>query len=118
MTKKNAFAVSKFLDTRCDQAYLFATKVGASGCVTASRNFGDGWALLTLFINLIEKVMEQLNVKHHAGFRAMLIRALQNYMGETAPKPKDPPLSDKERAKRIKRNAAIVDAVEEALKWK
>lgn len=117
MTKKNAFAIAKNLDLKCD-AYLFATKVGTCGCVTASKNYGDGWFLLTLFINLIEKVMEQLNVKHHAGFRAMLIRALQNYMEETAPAPKEKPLSDKERAKRIKRNAAIVDAVEEALKWK
>ena len=62
--------------------------------------------------------MENLNVKYHAGFRAMLIRALQNYLDETAPAPKVENLSDKERAKRIKRNAAIVDAVEEALKWK
>lgn len=115
MTKKNAFAVSKMLDTRCDQAYLFATKVGASGCVTASRNFDDGWALLTLFINLIEKVMEKLNVKYHAGFRAMLIRALQNYLDETAPRPEPEQLSDKQRAKRIKHNEQILNAVEAIL---
>ena len=115
MTKKNAFAVSKMLDTRCDQAYLFATKVGASGCVTASRNFGDGWFLFTLFINLIERVMENLNVKYHKDFRAMLIRALQNYMEETAPRPEPEPLSDKQRAKRIKRNEQILAELEAIL---
>lgn len=114
MTKKNAIAVARNLDLKCD-AYLFATKVGTCGCITASKNYGDGWFLLTLFINLLEEVMRQLNVKYHKGFRAMLIRALQNYMEETAPAPKEKPLSDKERAKRIKRNEQIINTLEAVL---
>lgn len=115
MTKKNAFAITKTLDVRCDQAYLFATKVGASGCVTASRCVGDGWALLTLFVNLIDSVMEKLSTKYHTGFRVLLIEALLNYLAEDAPKPAPVELSDKERAKRIKRNELILAEVEAVL---
>lgn len=114
MTKKNACAVAKNLDLKCE-AYLFATKVGTCGCVTASRNYGDGWILLTLFINLLEEVMKQLNVKYHNDFRKMLIYALLDYLKETAPVPKPVQLSDKERAKRIKRNEEILNAVEAVL---
>lgn len=115
MTKKQAFAVAKTLDLRCD-AYLFATKVGTCGCITASKNYGDGWVLLTLFINLIEKVMENLNVKYHAQFRKLLIHSLLEYLREEAPKPVSAPLSDKERAKRARHSEQVIAAIEEALK--
>ena len=114
MTKKNAMAVAKNLDLKCE-AYLFATKVGTCGCVTASKNYGDGWFLLTLFINLLEEVMRQLNVAYHKDFRKMLIYAFLDYLKENAPKPKEKPLSDKERAKRIKRNEQILAELEAVL---
>ena len=66
-------------DVLIDDAYLFATKVGTCGCITASKNYGDGWFLLTLFINLLEEVMRQLNVEYHRNFRRMLIHEMQHY---------------------------------------
>lgn len=113
MTKKNALATARNLNVKCD-AYLFATKVGA-GCVTASKNYGDGWILLTLFINLIEKVMENLNTSYHANFRKLLCTALLEYLADTTPKPPKENLSDKQRRQRAKHTEDVITQLEAIL---
>ena len=114
MTKKNAVAITHSLDCRCDEPYMFAVKVGA-GCLVSVKNRGDGWILLTLFINLLENVMQNLRANHHDDFRNLLCHALKSYIEDTAPVERKEKLSDKQRAKRIKANEQTLAELEAVL---
>ena len=118
MTKKSAAALAQYVHTRCDDAYLFTVKVGASGGVTNFAVKGDWKVLLTLLLNLIDRVMEKLKTHHHDEAREALCLSLIQYLMDDSPAPPKPVenLSDKQRARRMKNNARIIDAIEEALK--
>lgn len=110
MTKNSALAVSRQLDIKCDEPYMFAVMVG-KGCFVANRTNGDGWGMLTLFINLIERTMVNLSRAHQDDFRRFLARALQDYLAETYDKPTPKTLSGKQLAKRQRDNQKILDAL-------
>lgn len=114
MTKKNALATAQHLDLRCNEPYIFAVKVGA-GCLTSSKCHGDNWALLTLFINLIEQIMRKLKTDYRNGFRELLCRALLEYLADTVPEKPQEVLSDKQRARRIKNTERTIAELEAVL---
>ena len=84
MTKNKANAVFRELDVKCDQPFMFAVKVD-TGCLCAVKNHDDGWALLTLFLTLLERTMHNLKKQRQDEFRAALIRALQDYLNDDKP---------------------------------
>ena len=114
MTKKKAFAVARELSVKCDEPYMFAVTIGA-GCMCDVRVAGDGWVLLTLFINLLERTMENLKAQHQTEFRNLLTVALQRYLTDNKPAEPKEKLSDKQRKKRIDRNQKIISALESVL---
>lgn len=114
MTKNKAFAVARELSVKCDEPHMFAVKIGG-GCLCDVRVAGDGWVLLTLFINLLERTMENLKLQHQTEFRELLIVALQRYLADTKPADRKETLSDKQRKKRIDCNKKIIAALESVL---
>lgn len=123
MTKKAASSVANQLAVRCDDAYLFAVKCGASGCVSNIKATGDWRILLTLLLALIDRVLDRLKANHYDAARELLCLALVQYLADideiTVEKPVEKPaakLSDKQRARRARNNDRIIDAIEEALK--
>lgn len=118
MTKKAASSVAYQLVVRCDDAYLFTVKVGASGGITNFNVKGDWKVLLTLLLNLIDRVMLKLKTNHHDEARELLCLSLLEYLTDMTPAPPSPPekLSDSQRTRRAKNSDRIIDAIEEALK--
>ena len=111
MTKKNAAAVARTLDTRCDEPYMFAVKIGA-GCFTAYKSPRNGLDLLTLFINLIEMVMKNLDAQLQADAVKLLSRALQDYLSENYFSKTHEEISGKKLARRIKHNEQIISTID------
>ena len=118
MTKKSAAALAQYVHTRCDDAYLFSVKVGASCGVTNFNVKGDWKVLLTLLLNLIDRVMLKLKTNHHDEARELLCLSLLEYLTDMTPAPPSPPekLSDSQRARRAHNSDRIIATIEEALK--
>lgn len=115
MTKKKAEAVTKWLDVQCDD-YLFATRVGFSGCMSSMRVKGDWTVVLAFLISVIGDVLARLKKHHYDVAHELVTRALLEFMNSEAPeKPKVEELSDKQRKKRIKHNEAILESLEAVL---
>ena len=108
MTKKKAEAVTKWLDVQCDD-YLFATKVGFSGCMSSLKVKGDWTAI-------IGDVLARMKKHHYDVAHELILRALLEFMkGEEPEPPKAEELSDKQRKKRINRNETIIAELEAIL---
>ena len=118
MTKKNANAVANYLDLRCDQAYMFVSQVG-SGTFSRVKAKGSSAILLTLFLQILDDMLEKLHRNQQDAVREMLCLGLVKYMVDElpdAPLPKPTEeLSDKQRAKRIKNNERIIAQLEAVL---
>lgn len=115
MTKKKAFAIARELSTRCDEAHVFAVKIGA-GVLCDVKCKNDGWELLSLFINLLERTINNLKVQKQDEYRKFFIESLQKYLeDDSPPKVVQENLSGKLLAKRIKNNEKIINALEELL---
>ena len=114
MTKNKARAVAMQLDCQCDEPYMFAVKVG-TGCLSSVKNHGDKWAILTIFINLIEQTMNSLKKHQQAAFKDLLCAALLKYLNDNSEPPRIENLSGKQLAKRIKHNDLILNALEDVL---
>lgn len=115
MTKKKAEAVTKWLDVQCDD-YLFATKVGFSGCLSALNVKGDWTIVLSFLITLIGDVLNRMKKHHYNVAHELILRALLEYMKAEAPEtPKEESLSDKQRKKRAKHNEEILQSLEAVL---
>lgn len=115
MTKKNAVATSKNLDLRCDDAYLFACKVGA-GVFSSLKAKGNWTIILSLLLNLIEDVMRKLKSPQHAETRELLCLAILKHLTDDLPAAKSEEiLSDKQRNRRIKHNEAVISQLEAVL---
>ena len=115
MTKNKANAVTKWLDVQCDD-YLFATRVGVSGCLSSVSVKGDWTIVLSFLITLIGDVLARLKKHNYDVAHALLIRALLEFMQAEAPEnPKEEELSGKQIKKRINRNEAILAELEAIL---
>ena len=115
MTKKKAEAVIKWLDVQCDD-YLFATKVGFSGCMSSLKVKGDWTVVLAFLITIIGDVLARMKKHHYDVAHELILRALLEFMkGEAPETPKDEELSDKQRKKRTKHNEEILQALEAVL---
>lgn len=111
MTKKKALAISRALDTQCDEPYMFAVKIGA-GCFQAYKSPRSGLDMLTLFINLIEMVMQNLRGQLQDDFVKLLSRALQDYLSDNYFDKPQEVLSGKLLARRIKNNEKIISTLD------
>lgn len=115
MTKKKAEAVTKWLDLQCDD-YLFATKVGFSGCMSSLKVKGEWTVVLAFLITIIGDVLNRMKKNHYNVAHELITRALLEYMkGEAPETPKDEELTDKQRKKRMKHNEAILESLEAVL---
>lgn len=115
MTKNKANAVTKWLDTQCDD-YLFATKVGFSGCMSSLKVKGDWTVVLAFLITIIGDVLARLKKHHYNVAHELITAALLEFMKAEAPeKPKAEELPDKQRKKRIKHNEEILQSLEAVL---
>lgn len=113
---KNAVATSKNLDLRCDDAYIFACKVG-DGCFSNYKDKGNWTVVIALFINLIDDLIGKLSDKQYDAAREMLCLALLNHLqnpGQTKPKLPEK-LTAKQINRRIINNEQIISAVENSL---
>ena len=115
MTKKKAEAVTKWLDVRCDD-YLFATKVGISGCLSSLKVKGEWTVVLAFLITIIGDVLARMKKHHYNVAHELILRALLEFMkGEAPETPKPEELTDKQRKKRAKHNEAILESLEAVL---
>ncbi len=115
MTKKNAIATANQIKVRCDDAFLFACKVG-SGVYSTLKAKGNWTILLSLLLNVIEDVMRKLNQSQAREAKELLCLALLQQLTDDAPAP--PPkedLTDKQRRQRTKNTERIVTQLEEIL---
>lgn len=83
MTKKKAQALTRELDVKCDEPYIFACKVGC-GCQVACRSFSNNKALLTIMLAAFEEVFHNLkgNVEDVDRFKKELSIALASIILE------------------------------------
>ena len=115
MTKNKANSTIKWLDVQCDD-YLFATKVGVSGCMSSLKVKGDWTVVLAFLITIIGDVLARMKKHHYDVAHELILRALLEFMkGEEPEPPKAEELSDKQRKKRINRNEAIIAELEAIL---
>ena len=115
MTKNKAKDIARKLDVSCDEPYIFSVKIGA-GCLNSVTVNGDSWVLLTLVINIIESVMNNLKKIHQDKFRQLLCLKLLQYLNDDQPaQVPEQELSGKLLKKRIKHNDAIIEALEDIL---
>lgn len=114
MTKQKALSLAKELDVKCDESYMFCVKVG-SGCLTSVKTAGSAQNLLTLFINMLERMSTYLKENKQDEARELLLRALQMYLEDDKPAPRRENISDKQRRKRRKTTELIISQIESVL---
>lgn len=115
MTKKKAFALAKYLDTHCDEAYMFVAKIG-SGCLCDVTFKGDGHALLSMLFTLLDRTFKNLKAREQPEFYRLIMEALKTYADdEFKPLDREENLSDKQRRKRMKSNEKILADIEAIL---
>ena len=115
MTKKNAIATANQINVRCDDAFLFACKVG-SGVYSTLKAKGNWTILLSLLLNVIEDIMRKLNRQQAAEAKELLCLALLQQLTDekpaTAPKVD---LTDKQRRQRAKHTENVISQLEAIL---
>ena len=118
MTKKNADAISRYLDLRCDQSYLFVTQIG-TGAFSRTKVKGKVATLLTLLLKMLDDVLDSLKRDKRDSVREMILLTLINYLADDMPEPTPPKpaeeLSGKEISRRIKRTERMLTELEAVL---
>lgn len=115
MTKKNALATANNIALRCDDAFLFACKVG-TGVYSTIKAKGNWTVLLSLLLNVIEDIMRKLNRQQAAEAKELLCLALLQQLTDEKPSPAPKvDLTDKQRRQRAKHTELIVSQLEAVL---
>ena len=81
MTPKKAAAISKELDVKCDQSFMFACRAG-TGTHISCKCSADPKVMLTMFLGLLDGMFERLKGKpeERAEFKKTFAEILKDYM--------------------------------------
>ena len=115
MTKKNAVATANNLAVRCDQSYIFAVQVG-KGVFSSLKCKGEPLILLSLYLQLLEEVLERLKRTYRYDVHHGLCNALLQFLNDDETHIKTPEiLSDKQRRQRAKHTEDVISQLEAVL---